>query len=603
MPARLPLSSARKRIPAPSVLLEMVRKSRVPAGGWTQQAFQTAAGARLTQDLIMAQRAAVGRGMRVLAPKLARFFRTQAEQILERFARKYSNRTGAATKAAYSVNLAPGPHQSLWAAAIGEVLQEMGLEFESIMTGAIQSTADTAFRNSAALLGGVGQTASPQPRVNQRVRRLAARVTQITETTRERLNRELARAIEKDGLTVAETVKRMRERFPQISAGRIPTIVRTEMGQAADEGRKEALKSNGTVRTVSVIGCEAREPGSPTYRGESTCNIKDVPITDIDMLIFHINHTGTIVASSFIEAPRANTPGNQPAPMQPSPEAPEEAIPGPQDIDPFDARASEEDYRRRFRSSGITFNPKSGASYLESVRLARETLGVMPDTAAARMFAPVAGSPRSTMSVSMQSSGSALLEFNGTECSCSRYIKPATDIFPKRALHELMSVTNPQSGLGRRMMKAQVDFYRETGVEMIRLHAGLSVGGYAWARFGFTPDFDDLSRKLPPVLRTRAADIKALLEEADAWRLLTATERGLLEELMAGEPVTKDMFRLLAALRGNGARAAIMRLGGILRENRNTRSLGALLLAGTDWSGSLDLTDPEAMGILSAYIE
>ena len=53
------------------------------------------------------------------------------------------------------------------------------------------------------------------------------------------------------------------------------------------------------ITHVSVIGCEAREPGSPQYRGESTCNIQDVPINDADKLEFHPNHTGTIVPSRF----------------------------------------------------------------------------------------------------------------------------------------------------------------------------------------------------------------------------------------------------------------------------------------------------------------
>ena len=50
-----------------------------------------------------------------------------------------------------------------------------------------------------------------------------------------------------------------------------------------------------------AIGCEAREAGSPTYRGESTCNIEDVPVSDADKLRFHPNHTGTMVPSKFRE--------------------------------------------------------------------------------------------------------------------------------------------------------------------------------------------------------------------------------------------------------------------------------------------------------------
>ena len=98
---------------------------------------------------------------------------------------------------------------------------------------------------------------------------------------------------------MAETAKYLRGNFPERSRNRISTIARTELGQAADEGRKQSMKDLGTVTHVSVIGCEAREAASPTYRGESTCNIEDVPIGDMDTLEFHINHTGTIVPSRF----------------------------------------------------------------------------------------------------------------------------------------------------------------------------------------------------------------------------------------------------------------------------------------------------------------
>jgi hypothetical protein len=308
---RNPRLSLPRRFPrAPSALIECIKGSQVPEGGWTQQTFNTPNGQRLVSDFMVAQRVAVSGGMRVLVPKLSRFFRQQGEAIITLFTRLYHNHVGARKEATYEVDIPVGVHGSLWASAIDQVLREQGLEFESIMTSSIQSTADTA-RNSTLGLLGVGRSAMGQARNNQRVRGMAAKVTAINETTRARLHKELEKGIFKDDLTVADMVKRLRKKFPEIAAGRIPTIARTEMGRAADEGRKQGLKESGVVKFVSVVGCEAREPGSPTYRGESTCNIENVPIGDVDQLDFHINHTGTIIASAFQElTARPDVPGN-----------------------------------------------------------------------------------------------------------------------------------------------------------------------------------------------------------------------------------------------------------------------------------------------------
>ena len=53
---------------------------------------------------------------------------------------------------------------------------------------------------------------------------------------------------------------------------------------------------------VSVIGCEAREPNSPKFDGESTCNFADLEIERLDEFLavgFHPNHTGVLVPSGF----------------------------------------------------------------------------------------------------------------------------------------------------------------------------------------------------------------------------------------------------------------------------------------------------------------
>lgn len=89
------------------------------------------------------------------------------------------------------------------------------------------------------------------------------------------------------------------------SPSRVLTIARTEGQRAVDEGLKEGVKQSDIVSHMSVIGCQAIEPNIPTYRGDPTCNIEDVPVEDVDLVDFHINHTGAWVASRFREEARA----------------------------------------------------------------------------------------------------------------------------------------------------------------------------------------------------------------------------------------------------------------------------------------------------------
>ncbi|MAS81987.1 MAG: hypothetical protein CMF45_04800 [Legionellales bacterium] len=85
---------------------------------------------------------------------------------------------------------------------------------------------------------------------------------------------------------------------------RVLTIARTEGQRAVDEGLKEGIKLSDIVSHMSVIGCQAVEPNIPTYRGDPTCNIEDVPVEDVDLVDFHINHTGAWVASRFRDEAR-----------------------------------------------------------------------------------------------------------------------------------------------------------------------------------------------------------------------------------------------------------------------------------------------------------
>ena len=146
-----------------------------------------------------------------------------------------------------------------------------------------------------------------------RSRDLASKVGRINDTTRERLNRQLRFSIE-NNLTVFEAIERIRDNVQSIASNRVPTIVRTEMGRAADEAVKHSMVWSGVVTHLDVVGCASIERGIPTLQGVPTCNIERVPIELEGQLEFHINHTGAIVASAFRQSngniPKVRPMGN-----------------------------------------------------------------------------------------------------------------------------------------------------------------------------------------------------------------------------------------------------------------------------------------------------
>lgn len=236
-------------------------------------------------------------------------FTKQIEEVIRRFLR--ASNFGRTSAYAYGVKVSGdiflSAHEDLVLSILNEVLQETGAEVTAEILPGIRSTLDQGYSKSSILLAQEPKVRD-NPNLQRRARTLAARITNISDTTRKRFKTVLTRAV-KERLSVPQAVKLIREKLPQIQANRALTIARTELNQAWTDGAVQAFQESKTLTFVSVIGCESREEDrwdSPSYapylyRGESTCNIVDVPVADADKLEFHINHTGTMVPSGFIE--------------------------------------------------------------------------------------------------------------------------------------------------------------------------------------------------------------------------------------------------------------------------------------------------------------
>lgn len=188
-------------------------------------------------------------------------------------------------------------HAAVWMRALNDVFQNAGIEATIELMPPIQSVMGQGYSKTGALLVQEADAAAHQ-RLATESRDIARRITGLNDTTRNQFERVIGSAI-RDELSLSDTARQLVENFPDMSSSRILTIARTELNNAWTRGSVVSLQESETVTHVSVIGCQAREERSPQYRGESTCNIEDVPVFDAHLLEFHPNHSGVLVPSRF----------------------------------------------------------------------------------------------------------------------------------------------------------------------------------------------------------------------------------------------------------------------------------------------------------------
>ena len=133
-------------------------------------------------------------------------------------------------------------------------------------------------------------------------------------------------------------------------------------------------------------------------------------------------------------------------------------------------------------------------------------------------------------------------------------------------------------GLGKEILASSVKVYDEIGVKSISLNAGLDVGGYAWAKYGFKPKSGVQTEWLFDNLRDR------------------------LDDLAVSTGVRRTVERLLSDNKPE-AIWAISDLNGVTVQDRDGPvPLGKALLLGTNWEGSLDLKCPDSRARFDQYI-
>ena len=154
---------------------------------------------------------------------------------------------------------------------------------------------------------------------------------------------------------------------------------------------------------------------------------------------------------------------------------------------------------------------------------------------------------------------------NGSSVSMQRTL----DFNKKSVYHALFSMQDEKAqgaGIGKVFFRNSLDLYDHMGMKKVRTTANISVGGYAWAKYGFLP----LSWKtLAQRLRWRTGQINDKDQELEVQKLLA-------------DPRAKAMWLIADMKRVN-------------RKGMNNRDItvGQEILLGTTWQGQLSLVNRE----------
>lgn len=270
----------------------------LPPGGWTAQSF-AAHGQALVLTTARVAQITQRRAIPVLARASLNVFNRQLAAVIKYATGAEARLSQRSAKAPLTIDLEFPAHEGLWLEAIDQVFKEANLDIVTELMPPIQSVMGQGYSKVSILLGQDWQDNNAT--IAREARNIAQRVVQVNNTTKNNIANSIKDSI-KAGQTVSETARQLEERVPKIFGNRALTVARTELNNAWTEGAMTAFKASETLTHISVIGCEAREPSSPQYNGQSTCNYPDLPVIEIDQFMevgFHPNHTGNVVPSGF----------------------------------------------------------------------------------------------------------------------------------------------------------------------------------------------------------------------------------------------------------------------------------------------------------------
>jgi hypothetical protein len=95
------------------------------------------------------------------------------------------------------------------------------------------------------------------------------------------------------------------------------------------------------------------------------------------------------------------------------------------------------------------------------------------------------------------------------------------------------SRSQQSKGLGKQMLKGNVETYQQLGLDQVEVHADIDVGGYAWAKYGYVPT-DSSWRSLSRDIRDKI-DEHAGGHMAESWDELSSDQQDEIKDAWKGD--------------------------------------------------------------------
>jgi hypothetical protein len=293
----LPPVSVRHKLNSWILLQHLAKGLHVPEGGWTRATFAQH-GTLLMLSMARVAKITQRKAIPEMALKARNIFRDQISRLLtfttgrDWVKHQFQDRP--------LVDILFPQHEALWLQAIQNVFDDGDARIVRDLTPSVQSVMAQGYSKVNILLGQPG-VPDASARIATRARGLAEKITRVNDTTRAIVARIVRESVDQ-GRTVTETAQEILDRTRDINDNRVMTIARTELGRAYDQGAVMSFKESSSITELSVLGCTAREPSSPHYKGQSTCAYQGLPIEELDAFMetgFHINHGGCLTPSGF----------------------------------------------------------------------------------------------------------------------------------------------------------------------------------------------------------------------------------------------------------------------------------------------------------------
>jgi len=134
-----------------------------------------------------------------------------------------------------------------------------------------------------------------------------------------------------------------------------------------------------------------------------------------------------------------------------------------------------------------------------------------------------------------------------------------------------------RTGAAKTFLSETVEAYRQKGIKKVTVHANIDVGGYAWIRYGFKPDIDGQAELMQTVTsRLTSFTVRRHLSDDETTHVLKLVQAKDFEGIAA---ISKPLPRL----------------------DGTSLPLGRHLFLGSDWFGSLDLTNEKQYATFRRY--